>query len=95
MAEIIHLPRGSRPPKQPNTAIIRVILRGGESLTHDESRNWFEWKMHPSRVQSMIDEFTGAGGIQTVYVVGFDDKAKVHARNFDQLREYVSRSLNR
>lgn len=92
MAEIIYLPRGSRPGKQPNTVIIRVILQGGESVAQDRAQNWSELKMHPSGVQSMIDKLTGSAGIQAIYVVGFDDKAKDQARNFDQLREYVTRS---
>jgi hypothetical protein len=95
MAEIIHLATGSRPPKQPNTAIIRVITRGGGSFARDETRNRFEWKMHPSDVQSTIDKLTNAENIQTVYVVGFDDKAKEQARQFDQLRERVSQALKK
>ena len=94
MGEVIYLPKGSRPRKEPNSIAIFVISSGSGSIKSATNNKQSEFRLLKHDAKNMIDKFSSGDSAQKIYVIGYDE-AKDHAINLDQLRSYVERSINK
>jgi hypothetical protein len=94
MAVVIHLPKGKRAPKEPNTVAIYVKSRGNGSISGGNPGGQVVLRIIKMEADGLIKSYSSMEGVKTVYVIGYDE-AKDHAINLDQLREYASKLINK
>lgn len=73
MAEVIHLPKGAKPPYERETVVIKVVSRGGGSFSHYGRYRQTRITCHKHEVNGVVGKFSESPLLKTIYVIGYHE----------------------